>query len=131
LLSSIFSDEIVSFTDDKDVQSYFLEGQCPALAYEIHKLTGLTIAMLSDEPVGSPDYLAHVFIMDSNGLVIDIKGRRTLQDVRNEWYFCKYLHRFWNLKDFEYEMLDWDLTTRFDKDLKAKKWAKIIVDILN
>lgn len=131
MLLSIFSDEILRFTDDEDVIDYFSLGQCPALAYEIHKLTDWTIAMLSDHPVGNPDYMAHIFIIDSSGFAIDIKGRRTLEEVKSEWYFCHNLHRFWNLKEFEYEMLEWDLDTRFDKDAEAKCWAKIIVDMLN
>lgn len=87
--------------------------------------------MLSDHPVGNPDYMAHIFIIDSNGFAIDIKGRRTLEEVKDEWYFCGHLYRFWSLQEFEYEMLEWDLTTKFDKDAKAKYWAKVIVDILN
>lgn len=124
------SQEIV-FTDDEDIIAYFTEGQCPALAYEVHMLTGWTIAMVSDQPVGSPDYLAHVFIINSEGMAIDIKGLRTLEDIKDEWSFCTYVHRFWDLKEFAYEMLEWDLRPRFDQDLKAKLWAVKIVDILS
>lgn len=130
-MDTIFSDEIIEFTDDEDVIHYFTRGQCPALAFELHKLTDWSIVMVSDRPAGSPDYFAHVFVMDSNAMAIDIKGRRTFEDLKEEWYFCDYTHRFFSLKEFEYEMLDWDLATRFDRDKKAKYWAKYIVDILS
>jgi hypothetical protein len=121
----------MEFTDDEDVITYFTEGQCPALAYEIHKLTGWTIAMVSDYPAGSPWYMGHVFVIDSDGMAIDIKGKRSIEDVQNEWYFCGHLHRFWDMKEFEYEMLEWDLKPKFDRDKKAKLWAKEIVDLLD
>lgn len=120
----------MSFTDDESVISYFTEGQCGALAYEIHILTGWTIALLSDGPVGSPNYMGHLFVIDSDAYAIDIKGRRQLADVQDEWYFCSYLHRFWDLKEFEYEMLEWEMLPRFDRDREAKYWAQEIVDML-
>lgn len=119
-----------SFTDDEDVISYFVNGQCHALAYELHKITGWTLALISDQPVGSPDYMGHIFNIDSDGMAIDIKGRREIEELKDEWHFCKHLHRFWDLKEFEYEMLEWDMRPRFDKDKEAKKWAKIIIDML-
>jgi hypothetical protein len=128
-LFTFSSDEMI-FTKDEDAIDYFTTGACPALAYEIHKLTGWTIAMLSSSPVKSPDYFAHVFVMDSEGMVIDITGRRKLEDVQNEWPICGYLHRFWDLKEFEEEMLGWELTTRFDRNKRAKLWARTIVDML-
>lgn len=115
---------------DEEIEDYFTHGQCPALAYELHKLTGWTIAMISDKPVGSPDYMAHVFVINSDGMAIDIKGERSIEDIKDEWYFCSHIHRFWNLAEFEYEMLDWDLRIKFNKDSKAKEWAKIIVEHL-
>ncbi len=123
--------ELVSFTDDEEVLHYFLEGQCHALAYELHKLTGWSLVLLSSSPVGSPDYMGHMFVMDSDAYVIDIRGRRQLQEVQEEWYFCSHLHRFFSLKEFEEEMLGWDYLTRFDKDKEAKFWAREIVDILS
>lgn len=123
--------EVEYFDFPEDVQEYFLLGQCPALAFEIYKLTDWTIAMLSSQPVGSPDYMGHVFIIDSDAMAIDIKGRRTLDEVKDEWYFAGYLHRFFTLKEFEYEMIEWDTAVRFDRDTKAKLWAKRIVDILS
>lgn len=120
----------MNFTDDEDIISYFTEGQCPALAYELHKLRDWSLLMVSDHPVGSPDYLGHIFVVDSDGMAIDIKGRRTIAEVQEEWYFAKHLHRFFSMKEFEYEMLDWDCSPRFDSDPKAKLWAKKIVDML-
>ncbi len=128
--SFIWDTSPLYFDFEEDVQEYFLSGQCPALAYELHKLTGWSIGMLSNYPVGSPDYLAHIFVFDSEGNAIDIKGRRSLNEIQDEWSFCGYTHRFWDLKEFEYEMLGWFLDTKFDKDSKAKQYAKKIVDII-
>ena len=127
----IWSDEDIVFDFPEEIEDRFTTGQCPALAYEIHLLTGWTIAMISDKPAGSPDYMAHVFIIDSDGKAIDVKGRRNIEEVKNDWYFCVHLHRFWGLKEFEYEMLDWDLKVRFNKDPVAKEYAKIIVGMLS
>lgn len=125
-----FSDEALSFEADEDDIDYFTLGACPNLAYEIHKLTGWTLALFSSSPVGSPDYLGHVFVIDSNGMAIDITGRRSIKDLQDQWWFAEYLHRFWDLKEFEYEMLGWELDKRIGKDLRAKEWARKIVDYL-
>lgn len=120
----------MSFTDDQDIIEYFTEGQCHALAYELHKLRGWSLVMVSDQPAGSPDYLGHIFVVDSDAMAIDIKGRRTLEELQEEWHFAKYTHRFFSLKDFEYEMQEWDCNPSFDRDPKAKVWARKISDML-
>jgi hypothetical protein len=125
-----FSDEALSFEADEDTVDYFTLGACPNLAYEIHKLTGWTIALFSSSPAGSPEYLGHVFTIDSNGMAVDITGRRTIQNLQDQWWFANYLHRFWNLKEFEHEMLDWELSKRIGKDPRAKEWAHKIVEHL-
>jgi hypothetical protein len=121
----------MSFTDDEDVITYFTLGQCGALAYEIHKLTGWTTALLSNLPVGDPSLSGHVFNIDSDGMAIDIKGKRTLEAIKEDWDFCQHLYRFWDMKDFRKEMDTWLFSPRFDKDKEAKLWAKKIVDLLN
>lgn len=125
------ADEVMDFEADESAIEYFTHGQCGALAYEIHQLTGWSLGLISDQPVGSPDYMGHLFVFDSDGLVVDIKGRRTLDEVRDEWYFCPYVHRFFSLKEFEYEMLEWDMKIRYDKDKLARRWARYIADILS
>jgi hypothetical protein len=127
---STFSDEPLSFEADEDDVDYFTLGACPNLAYEIHKLTGWTLAMASSSPVGSPDYMGHVFVIDSNGMAIDIEGRRPLDKLLAAWGFA-YLHRFWSLKEFEYEMQEWDLVTKLNRNPRAKEWARKIMDILS
>ena len=123
--------ERIVFTDDADTISYFTEGQCGALAYEIHVLTGFSIGLISSLPVGSEDYMGHLFVFNSDGMAIDIEGVRTLDELKDDWYFCPYVHRFFSLAEFEYEMLDWDMPFSFYKDKDAKRWAKYIVDLLN
>lgn len=120
----------MNFTDDEDVIAYFTEGQCPALAYELHALKGWTIAMVSDQPAGSDDYIAHVFVIDSDGMAVDIKGRRSIDEVKEEWYFAHHLHRFFSIQEFKVEMREWDCSPRFDRDPEAKLWASKIVELL-
>lgn len=127
----MFSDQALSFEADEDDVEYFTHGACPNLAYEIHKLTGWTLAMVSSSPVGSPDYLGHVFVIDSEGMAIDITGRQPITDIQTNWWFAHFLHRFWDLKEFEHEMRDWELTTRLGRNPRAKEWARKIVDILS
>lgn len=127
----IWDSEPLLFDFCEDIQYYFTHGQCPALAYEIHKLKGWTLAMLSSEPVGSPDYMGHVFVIDSDAYAIDIKGRRSLEDIKDEWWFAHHLHRFNSLKEFEYEMLDWELKPKFNKDKQAKLYAARIIELLD
>ena len=121
----------MDFEADQDDISYFTQGACPNLAYEIHKLTGWTLAMVSSQPAGSPDYLAHVFIIDSEGMAIDIKGRRLVSEIQDEWWFAAYLHRFWSTMEFEDEMIPWYLNPVLGRDRRAKQWARKIVDILS
>jgi hypothetical protein len=74
--------------------------------------------------------MGHVFVIDSNGMAIDIEGRRPLDKLLAAWGFA-YLHRFWSLKEFEYEMLEWDLVTKLNRNPRAKEWAHKIMDILS
>lgn len=124
------TDEVIDFGADEETIAYFTQSQCHALAYEIHKLQGWTIGLISDQPAGSPDYMGHLFVFDSDAMVIDIKGRRSLDDLKDEWYFCPHIHRFFSLAEFKSEMRDWDMHPRYDRDKHAKEWAKYIVDIL-
>jgi hypothetical protein len=118
------------FTTDLDIIHYFSQSQCYALAYELHKLTGWSLVLISSEPAGSPDYSGHVFVVDSDGFAIDIKGKRTIEEVRSEWYFCTYTHRFFTLKEYIKEIQGWSSFVAYNKDREAKKWAKHIVKIL-
>lgn len=118
------------FDFDEDIVKRFTNELCPNLAYELHKLTGWTIAMVSSSPKGSIDYMAHVFVINSDGNAVDIVGLRSIEDLKDEWYFAYYFHRFWDLKEFEREMIGWDLSVRFDKDRVAKQYAKQIVELL-
>lgn len=117
-----------SFTDDPEVIEYFTVGQCGALAYELHKLTGWTLVLLSTLPVGDRGLTGHVFVIDSDGMAIDIKGKRTIDEIKEDWDFCHYLHRFWDLKDFKKEMDGWYFSPRYDRDKEAKYWAKFILE---
>ncbi len=121
----------MSFTGDVQVIKYFTQGQCYALAYELHKLTEWSIVLISDLPVDNLDYMGHIFVMDSNAYAIDIKGKRTLDDMKADWSFCPYIHRFFDVKEFEEEMLEWKVKIPFNKDKKAKWWARYIVDMLS
>jgi hypothetical protein len=134
--SSILADRQLgqlTFTDDEDVIAYFTEGQCNALAYEIHLLTGWTLALISDLPARSEDYCGHVFIIDSDGLAVDIEGIENLATFRekDKWSWMPYIYRFFSLSEFQMEMGPWDNQIHYTRDKEAKKWARIIVDILD
>ena len=101
------------------------------MAYEIFKLKPCTLALVSDEPVGTDDYFGHVFVIDSDAYAIDIKGRRTIDELRSEWPMMPLIHRFFDLAEFEHEMLCWENDTPYNKDPKAKLWARRIVDTLD
>lgn len=121
----------VFFDVDSDIVSYFTEGQCMALGYELHLLTEWSIVMVSDAPAGSPDYLGHVFVVDSEGMAIDIKGRRPLAELQQDWWFCKYITRFLTLEDFRKEMSEWDCQPPYYADPLAKEWAQKILEFLD
>lgn len=121
----------LKFTEDESVIAYFTEGQCNALAYELHKLTRFTLAIISDYPVGQDDYGGHAFLIDSDAHAIDIRGRQPIDDFWKDWTYFSHIHRFHTLKEYEKEMSLWDNKIHYTKDREAKRWAKLIVDILD
>ncbi len=128
--SFIISDEEVTFTEDTDTIEYFTLGECNSLAWEIHKLTGWSLAIVSDLPIKNNDYGGHAFVFDSEGMAIDIMGRRSLSKLQDYWNFCPYLQRFHTAKDYQKEMAkSWD--NNYSRNRRAKQWAKIIVDVLS
>lgn len=126
-----FSDEIISFDFDQDIIDYFTLGACNSLAWELHKLTDWSLAIVSDRKIKTGNYAGHAFVFDSDGLAIDIMGRVKLDKLEAYWYFCPYLTRFHTTKDFQKEMSwHWDNSPHYTRDKTAKKYAKIIVDTL-
>lgn len=121
----------VWFTDDPYVIKYFTQGQCNALAWEIHKLTGWEIGLLSDEKVGQPDYAGHLFVIDPSGLIIDIRGRMHLANFKEFWPMLPYVHVFDSPESFELEMMLWENDIHYTADPEARLWASYIVDVLN
>jgi hypothetical protein len=128
--SFITCSEEVEFVQDQDIIDYFTLGKCNALAWEIHKLTGWSLAIVSDLPIKNGDYGGHAFVFDSDAMAVDIMGRRHLDKLLDYWNFCPYITRFHTTKDYEKEMrINWD--GDYTKDRKAKYWAKIIVEMLS
>lgn len=121
----------ITFTNDEDVISYFTEGQCGALAYELHKLTGWSLVAITDGPIDSLDYSGHVFVVNSDGLAVDIKGVRTIDEVKEDWYFCHYLHRFFSHGEFDSIMSTWDFRPAYSEDPEARLWARTILNLLD
>jgi hypothetical protein len=122
---------LTRFTNDQSVIAYFTEGQCNALAYELHKLTGWSLAIISDAPVGQRDYGGHAFVFDSDAQVIDIRGRQPLDVFWKDWTFLPLIHRFHTRKEYEYEMQLWENNIPYTRDREAKQWARLIVDMLD
>jgi hypothetical protein len=131
MLSSTYSSE-VTFTEDEDVISYFTEKWCNALAWELHKLTGWSLVIVSDLPLKDDNYGGHAFLMDSDGLAVDIMGRRNLGLLQDYWDFCPFITRFHTAEDYQREIeRSWDNAGSYMRNRKAKMWAKSIVDLLN
>lgn len=124
-------DDEVWFTSDPHTIRYFTQGQCNALAWEIHKLTGWQLGLLSDEPAGNPDYAGHLFVLDNNGLAIDIRGRMHMKDFKEFWPMLPYVHIFESSEAFELEMMLWENDIHYTADEDAREWAFHIVDILS
>lgn len=124
-------DDEVWFTDDPHIIHYFTVGQCNALAWEIHKLTGWEIGLLSDDVISQPDYYGHLFIIDPTGLIIDIRGRMHMKNFRKFWPTLPYVHVFASTEAYELEMLLWENDIHYTSDPLAKEWARYIVDTLN
>ncbi len=118
--------EGITFTEDEDIIFYFVEGQCNALAWEIHKLTGFSLGIYTDSPLGS-DYSAHAYAYTSDGLILDIRGIQTFDKFKLDWPWLHLTHRFSSSKEFEKEMTTWNNVTHYTKDRRAKEWAKRIV----
>lgn len=118
------------FTDDPFVIKYFVSGQCNALAWEIHKLKGWQLGLVSDEPAGQPDYLGHLFVVDPTAMIVDIRGRMHLPNFKEFWPMLPFIHLFESVESFELEMLLWENDIHYTKDGFAREWARYIVDIL-
>ncbi len=121
----------ISFGADQDTIEYFTLGQCNALAYELHKLTDWSLVIISDAPVGQEDYGGHAFVMDSDANAVDIRGRQDLDTFWKDWTFFSHTHRFINLKEYEQEMILWENKIHYQRDRRAKQWARLIVDMLD
>ena len=119
------------FTSDRITIRYFTQGQCNALAYEIWKLTGWDLGLLSDLPVGDIDLMGHLFVVHPNGKIVDIRGRMGLLDFRRFWPSLPLMHIFPSIEDFRAEMEFWENTPQYDQDPDAARWAKYIVDTLD
>ncbi len=130
-LESALELTLPKFTDDQSVIEYFTEGQCNALAWELHKLTGWTLAIISDYPVGQEDYAGHAFVIDSDAYAIDIRGKQHLDDFWRHWRFLTHIYRFHTSKEYEKEMVLWHNKIHYTKDREAKMWARLIVDMLD
>jgi len=122
--------EEVAFTSDSEVIKYFTQGQCNALAFELWKLTDWNLGLVSDEPAGNPDYSGHIFVIDQNAMVIDIRGRKTMDNFRKKWPFLPHFYLFRDIESFELEMMLWENDIHYTRDRYARRWAKYIVDIL-
>jgi hypothetical protein len=131
------SDEPVlgkSFTQDSEVIKYFTAGQCNALAWEIFKRKrdeGYMLAMLSDDKVGTREYMGHLFVVDADQeIAIDIQGAVPLDDMFDAWPNLGHFHVFRSTASFRKEMKQWRNDTPYNRDPEAAYWADVIVDKL-
>jgi hypothetical protein len=123
-----FSGTRNSFTNDWETVKYFTQGQCHALAWEIHKLTKWDLAILSDDLINTPDYAGHAFIVRPNGMAVDIRGVQFMWSFRKDWPSLKHLYVFRSAKEYKKEMTLWVSDIAYNRDPRAKDWAKYIVN---
>jgi len=128
-MSNTYTLEGLRFTEDEEIIQYFTRGQCNALAYELNRLKGYSLGICSSSAGGEDDFGAHAFCYTSDGLVIDIRGVQHFADFRMDWLYFPFVTRY-TLSDYHKEMRFWKNDTHYTQDRFARKWAKIIVDIL-
>lgn len=133
-------DSNITFDADQETVEYFIYGQCNALAWEIHKLTGWDLILVSDDLAGTPDYLGHIAVINDSDEVVDIEGVKDLDAFMLRWrdvvtpyrtFHLENFHRFRSRKEFQKEMLSWENDIPYNRDPFAKFWAGIIVDTIS
>ena len=81
--------------DDPEVRTAYMEGQCIALALELHKRTNYPLTAILSEPLHpemTPTQMAsviayslhHVLVRAPGGIVVDIQGPRPLRQYLQE-----------------------------------------------
>lgn len=72
-----------------DLEIFYGAGRCHHLAIALHRSLGHRIGVLFetdvDECDGGMPIPLHVFALDADGLALDIRGRRSLGDMRNHF----------------------------------------------
>lgn len=73
---------------DEAMIRVFSEGYCGLLGIELARRTGWALVVLAWEPCpGDEEDFAwfHVMCRTSDGTLVDVRGRRSLEEVREEW----------------------------------------------
>jgi len=86
-------------------ERYYMSEACPHLAIYLHRKYGWPIYILFDDGSyqdfgrGSEREIAHVFVVDSKNTLVDAKGRRTVKEMKVD---------FWDLRDPKIEQVTED-----------------------
>lgn len=80
-------------TDKEEYLSYFMSEGCPVLALALQRHTGYHLAVLYDSGLigdwgeGPEPTPVHAFVIDQgNGEAIDVKGRRTIVELKEDFF---------------------------------------------
>ena len=71
---------------------YYMSEACPHFAIALNQLTGWRLYMLVDEANyetwGDEEYptIAHVFVERPDGIAVDVKGPRTTDEIKDDFY---------------------------------------------
>lgn len=89
----------------EEIEAHYTQGHCHVLAVALRRLTGLPLAALwnpfewhvepDENGQGGVPEIVHVYVTTADGDVIDIRGERTLEDLRRseagpDWEACPY-----------------------------------------
>lgn len=133
LTGNIFDTDAMTFTDDPSIIKYFTNGQCNALAWELHKLTYWNLGIFGDYYISDDgDYdLAHAVVVDPYGNIVDITGRNDFDTIAKKWHFLPHFKEFTDPGDYRKHMQVWENDVPYNRDYKARKWARKIVNMLS
>lgn len=75
-------------------EKYYMAGACPFFALAAHRVTGWPLAILADEAANWESFgaekeyplIAHVFVVSPDGLALDVKGLRPIEDVKSDFH---------------------------------------------
>lgn len=76
---------IIDGVASADAVTAFTEGDCWALAIAVHKMTGWPLVLAGTDSASDLDGYSHVMVRMPDGLLLDITGASTVEEVEATW----------------------------------------------